>query len=58
MSFSYILGAYWYPIGFVAGFFVGQTILNWRRNYWADRDAVLRHYVQLHPEDFPPPGKI
>lgn len=20
----------------------------------ADRDAALRHYIQLHPDDFPP----
>lgn len=23
----------------------------------AERDAVYRHYIQLHPDDFPPPGK-
>ncbi|XP_055297017.1 NADH dehydrogenase [ubiquinone] 1 subunit C2 [Sitodiplosis mosellana] len=52
-----LAGAYLYPIYFAVGAFVGQSILNWRRNYWADRDAVLRHYVQLHPEDFPPPER-
>lgn len=55
---SHFSGAYRYPIYFVIGAFVGQMWLNNRRNYWADRDAVLRHYVQLHPEDFAPPGII
>lgn len=52
------IGAYLFPFYFAGGYYAGQLILNWRRNYWADRDAVLRHYIQLHPEDFPPPGII
>lgn len=28
----------------------------YRDNYLAERDATLRHYIELHPEDFPPPG--
>ncbi|CAG9854220.1 unnamed protein product [Phyllotreta striolata] len=27
---------------------------NYRNDYYAEKDAVLRHYIQLHPEDFPP----
>lgn len=26
-------------------------------NKLADRDAMYRHYIQLHPEDFPSFGK-
>lgn len=26
--------------------------------YTAQRDAIYRHYVQLHPEDFTPPRKL
>lgn len=59
MVFFHIFsGAYRYPIYFAVGAFVGQMWINNRQNYWADRDAVLRHYIQLHPEDFPPPGII
>jgi NADH dehydrogenase (ubiquinone) 1 subunit C2 len=39
---------------------VGAGILyyvnKYRDTYLADKDAMYRHYVQLHPEDFPPPG--
>ncbi|KAG5886428.1 hypothetical protein JTB14_035720 [Gonioctena quinquepunctata] len=31
---------------------IGKIIDDYRNQYLADRDAVLRHYVQLHPEDF------
>lgn len=47
-----------YPIQFALAATVAHYFLQYRRNYWAERDAVLRHYVQLHPEDFPPPGKV
>lgn len=36
----------------------GKTVDGWRNEHLAERDAVLRHYVQLHPEDFPDPGKV
>lgn len=45
-----------YPICFVVGYGIGQAFLTHRQNYWAERDAVFRHYIQLHPEDFVPPG--
>lgn len=45
-----------YPIYFVAAAAASQLFLNYRKNYYAERDAVYRHYVELHPEDFPPPG--
>ncbi|XP_075974964.1 NADH dehydrogenase (ubiquinone) B14.5 B subunit [Anticarsia gemmatalis] len=28
-----------------------------RDEYLAEKDAVLRHYVELHPEDFPTPER-
>lgn len=51
-----LLGAYLYPVYFAAGWVTGQLLTNYRQNYYAERDAVYRHYIELHPEDFPPPG--
>lgn len=45
-----------YPIYFALGATTAHFFLQYRKNYWAERDAVMRHYVQLHPEDFAPPG--
>lgn len=36
----------------------GKVVDNWRNEYMADRDSTLRHYIELHPEDFPTPGKL
>lgn len=36
----------------------GKIVDGWRNDHLAERDAVLRHYIQLHPEDFPDPGKV
>ncbi|KAJ8965238.1 hypothetical protein NQ317_006204 [Molorchus minor] len=33
---------------------IGKLLDDYRNQILADRDAVLRHYIQLHPEDFPP----
>ncbi|KAJ8944026.1 hypothetical protein NQ318_021742 [Aromia moschata] len=33
---------------------IGKVIDDYRSQYLADRDAIFRHYIQLHPEDFPP----
>uniref|UniRef100_A0A1B0A4E0 NADH dehydrogenase [ubiquinone] 1 subunit C2 n=1 Tax=Glossina pallidipes TaxID=7398 RepID=A0A1B0A4E0_GLOPL len=42
-------------IGFaIAGGIIGKYIDEKRDEYLATRDAILRHYVELHPEDFPP----
>uniref|UniRef100_A0A1A9V829 NADH dehydrogenase [ubiquinone] 1 subunit C2 n=1 Tax=Glossina austeni TaxID=7395 RepID=A0A1A9V829_GLOAU len=38
----------------VAGGIIGKYIDEKRDDYLATRDAILRHYVELHPEDFPP----
>ncbi|XP_050542128.1 NADH dehydrogenase [ubiquinone] 1 subunit C2 [Daktulosphaira vitifoliae] len=29
----------------------------YRNDYLADKDAMYRHYIQLHPEDFPAPER-
>lgn len=56
ITIAFVLGIQMYPIYFVAAFTAGNFFLEYRRNYWAERDAVLRHYIELHPEDFPAPG--
>ncbi|KAI9586330.1 NADH dehydrogenase [ubiquinone] 1 subunit C2 [Glossina fuscipes] len=38
----------------IAGGVFGIYIDKKRDEYLATRDAILRHYVQLHPDDFPP----
>ncbi|CAG9809875.1 unnamed protein product [Chironomus riparius] len=40
-----------------AGVFFGCWVNKKRDEHYAERDAVLRHYVELHPEDFPDPDK-
>lgn len=35
---------------------VGYWINGNRNSYLAEKDAILRHYVELHPADFPTPG--
>lgn len=45
-------------IGLTAiGTYAGVIGDKWRNEYYADRDAMYKHYVELHPEDFPPYGK-
>lgn len=44
---------------FVAGWTAALTYVQTKRDdYLAEKDAVYRHYVELHPEDFPVSGKI
>ncbi|XP_067626069.1 NADH dehydrogenase [ubiquinone] 1 subunit C2 [Eurosta solidaginis] len=33
---------------------LGYYFDNSRNEYFAKRDAVLKHYIELHPDDFPP----
>ncbi|XP_062535180.1 NADH dehydrogenase [ubiquinone] 1 subunit C2 [Armigeres subalbatus] len=33
------------------------TVDKWRNQYLAEKDATLRHYIELHPEDFPTPER-
>ncbi|XP_068632752.1 NADH dehydrogenase [ubiquinone] 1 subunit C2 [Battus philenor] len=32
-------------------------VQNKRNEYYAEKDAVYRHYVELHPDDFPTPER-
>ncbi|XP_055587640.1 NADH dehydrogenase [ubiquinone] 1 subunit C2 [Uranotaenia lowii] len=38
------------------GFLVTQAD-KWRNQHLAEKDATLRHYIELHPEDFPTPER-
>lgn len=40
------------------GAIIGQYVDGHRNAYLAERDAALRRYVELHPDDFPAPGKM
>ncbi|XP_013780916.1 NADH dehydrogenase [ubiquinone] 1 subunit C2-like [Limulus polyphemus] len=35
------------------GAVLGEMFYNRQKRITAERDAVIRHYIQLHPEDFP-----
>lgn len=41
----------------IIGASVGQYLDNRKSIYYAEKDAVLRRYIELHPDDFPEPGK-
>lgn len=44
-------------IAFTAiGGITGHFSEKWRSDFFAEKDAVLRHYVELHPELFPTKG--
>lgn len=47
-----------YGIWFVTGVTVAHLVEKWRQNLAAERDAVMRHYIQTHPEDFIPPREL
>ncbi|XP_046388167.1 NADH dehydrogenase [ubiquinone] 1 subunit C2 [Ischnura elegans] len=40
-----------------AGFVLGKYWDDRRNQRLARKDAVLRHYIELHPEDFPEPER-
>ncbi|KAJ6650130.1 NADH dehydrogenase [ubiquinone] 1 subunit C2 [Pseudolycoriella hygida] len=35
----------------------GKVAEGWRSEFFAERDAMIRHYISLHPEDFPMPER-
>ncbi|KAF8764595.1 NADH dehydrogenase [ubiquinone] 1 subunit C2-like [Argiope bruennichi] len=39
-------------IGAALGYAVGYYIDRYLQNRYAQRDAVIKHYIELHPEDF------
>ncbi|KAG8195392.1 hypothetical protein JTE90_001406 [Oedothorax gibbosus] len=36
----------------VAGWLFGMYAESYMTKKWAHRDAVIKHYIELHPEDF------
>ncbi|XP_055616630.1 NADH dehydrogenase [ubiquinone] 1 subunit C2 [Toxorhynchites rutilus septentrionalis] len=36
---------------------LAMMVDKWRNAYFAEKDATLRHYIELHPEDFPTPER-
>lgn len=36
----------------IAGFMFGVYIDRYLERKWVHRDAVIKHYIELHPEDF------
>lgn len=52
-----ILGIQKHVAATAIGGVIGKVADNWRNEHMAKRDAILRHYVELHPEDFPDIGK-
>lgn len=57
LSGCMISGIQKHLIGTSLGAIGGQFIEERRLNYLSERDAVLRHYIELHPEDFPVPER-
>lgn len=48
-----------FPMKLGAGIFGAATMFyyeKYRTGYLADKDAMFRHYVKMHPESFPAPG--
>lgn len=55
-NLSAVLGIQWHGVATAIGVTVGKTLDGWRNEHYAEKDAVLRRYVELHPDDFPDPG--
>ncbi|XP_034253108.1 uncharacterized protein LOC117652361 [Thrips palmi] len=47
-------GVWRYPIAMAAGVYAGLIIRDWRREKVRTKWAKIKHYIELHPEDFPP----
>ncbi|KAJ9578410.1 hypothetical protein L9F63_005368 [Diploptera punctata] len=50
-------GVQQYAIGAGLGGGLGYYIDQKRNRNLAERDAILRHYLEMHPEDFPEPER-
>lgn len=46
-----------HAFGAISGSAILQFVQNKRDDYLAEKDAVLRHYIELHPEDFVEPER-
>ncbi|KAJ8674121.1 hypothetical protein QAD02_005383 [Eretmocerus hayati] len=44
-----------YGLAAVAGIVLAKVFKDAKYHRESERDQVLRHYIKLHPEDFPPP---
>lgn len=42
----------------IIGAALGYKLNEWKEEALAERDAQLRHYIELHPDDFPQPGEL
>lgn len=51
-------GFHMYGVWFAAGWTLTHLVQKWRQGIAAERDAVMRHYIQQHPEDFIPPREL
>lgn len=56
-NLSAILGIQYHILAATIGGFSGYKLDGWRDDHMAERDAVLKRYVELHPEDFPDQGE-
>ncbi|CAH1371075.1 hypothetical protein MTP99_012568 [Tenebrio molitor] len=49
----FMSGLQLHVLGVAAGATIGKIVDDYRNDFLAERDAVFRHYIELHPEDFP-----
>lgn len=56
MDIIHIVGLPAYASAIAITYYGFSWLQKYANDYYADRDAMLRHYVQLHPDDFQPPG--
>ncbi|KAK2585969.1 hypothetical protein KPH14_010546 [Odynerus spinipes] len=52
-----LAGIHVHIISSLLGFVGAYSCKEVYENHFARRDQMLRHYVTLHPEDFPPPER-
>lgn len=48
-----IAGVWKFALAVPAGAYAGYYIREWRREKLREKWAKIRHYIELHPEDFP-----
>lgn len=51
-------GIHMFGVWFAVGWTVTHFVQKWRQGLAAERDAVMRHYIQTHPEDFISPREL
>ena len=55
---SWFLGVRRYGLSLLFGFALAEISKRAKDKRDTDRDAVMRHYIKLHPECFPAPRKL